>query len=145
MYRADLLLEILDSLLKTVSLLEIILGEVRRGSEDVWNTGSTSRHKVRKCLGLRAAGPGLARNRRREPGISKLQLLAVFRQSCTEDFSGHLYDRSMLNTAYLHQEAPRELGSSVSRCGGALYGTGSKKIGKYTGQSGGLTWKLEKK
>ena len=91
-YRADLLLEILDSLLKTVSLLEIVLGEVRRGSEDVRNTGSASRHKVRKCLGLRAAGPGLARNRRREPGISKLQLLAVFRQSCTEDFSGHLYD-----------------------------------------------------
>ena len=103
-YRADLLLEILDSFLKTVSFLEIVLGEVRRGSKDVRNTGSTSRHKVRKCLGLRAAGPGLARNRRREPGISKLQLLAVFRQSCTEDFM-IVYDSSILPRAYI--PAPR--------------------------------------
>ena len=81
-----------------MSFLEIVLGEGRRRSEDVWNTGSASRHKVRKCLGLGAAGPRLAGNRRGEPGISKLQLLAVFRQSCAEDFIGHLYDRSILPT-----------------------------------------------
>ena len=79
-YRADLLLEILDSLLKTVSFLETLLTVARCGrGVDVGNTAP--RHKVGECLALGAAWPGMPGNRRSDPGMSKLQLLTVFRQS----------------------------------------------------------------
>ena len=89
-YRADLLLEIFDSLLKTVPFLEIVLTVVRCGG--VVDVGDAApRNKVGKCLVLsssrssrsrsRTVRPGLTRNRRREPGISKLQLLTLSRQS----------------------------------------------------------------
>ena len=79
MYRADLLLEILDSLLKTVSFLEILLTVAWCGRVDVWNTAP--RYKIGKYLALRAAWPGLTGNRGRDPGMPVLQLLTVFRQS----------------------------------------------------------------
>ena len=83
-YNTDLLLEILDSLLKTVSFLEIFLVEVRRDREDVGNTrpaGAAPRHQAGKCLGLGTAGPRLAGDSWGEPGLTKLQLLTVFRHS----------------------------------------------------------------
>ena len=93
-YRADLLLEIFDSLLKTVPFLEIVLTVVRCGG--VVHVGDAAPwNKVGKCLVLstrrstrrssrnrsRTVRPGLAGNRRRDPGISKLQLLTLSRQS----------------------------------------------------------------
>ena len=92
-YRTDLLLEIFDSLLKTVPFLEIVLTVVRCGG--VVDVGDAApRNKVGKCLVLsstrrssrsrsrsRTVRPGLAGNRRRDPGISKLQLLTLSRQS----------------------------------------------------------------
>ena len=79
--RTDLLLEILDSLLKTVPLLEIVRTVVRSASVDVRDALSVSVYKVGKCLVLGTVRPGRAGNRRRDPGISKLHLLTLFRQS----------------------------------------------------------------